>query len=138
MKHVFETSEEAYARQDPCGEPILDAVVDALRKTRIHTAVDLALFLGVEMRDLDGAIHLLTGMYTGELVTSWRVTQAWDMISQLIHPSDPSQVTLSLRTLPKDELRKIALRCGWGDEKAMIRYLKAHRPSPDTQRASDK
>ena len=47
MKHIVESVEEMYHAMVPFGEVIIDAVLDAIRKTRTQSAGDIALLLDV-------------------------------------------------------------------------------------------
>ena len=62
MKHIVESVEEMYHAREPTGEVIIDAVVDAVRKTRTQRSSDIALLLDVEHRQLNDAFKMLTGM----------------------------------------------------------------------------
>ena len=47
MKHIVESVEELYNATSPTGEIIIDAVVDAVRKTMTQRAGDIALLLDI-------------------------------------------------------------------------------------------
>ena len=128
MKHVFETVDEAYARREPWGEPLVDEVIDALRKTRIITVQDVALLLGYEKRDLIGAIRIMTGVTLQQLVTGWRVRQARDLLqAEGIEIGSGSNATgkegameaLGLAEVPQEVLQRVAQRCGWRSYRVM-------------------
>ena len=68
MKHVVESVEEMFHAMVPFGEVIIDAVVDAVRKTRTQRSSDIALLLDVEHRQLNDAFKMLTGMQAKDLL----------------------------------------------------------------------
>ena len=124
MKHIVESVDEIYQRLEPWGEPILDAVVEALRKTRILFTTDMAVFLDADQRDLSGAVHLLTGLSLGEIIEGWRLRQAREMLEA--EGFDFSKAEF-MKQLPVETLRKVARRCGWSDERTMQNFLRRHR-----------
>ena len=116
MKHVVESMEELYKRQEPTGEAIVDAVVEVLRKFRLIYPEDVALLLDVKVRDLRGAWLILTGMKLIDSITQWRVLQAQDLIRKSLGEmgSDGRRAIDTTKLL-----RDVARRCGWRSERVM-------------------
>ena len=80
MKHIVESVEEMYHAREPTGEVIVDAVIDAVRKTRTQRSSDIALLLDVEHRQLNDAFKMLTGMNLSTMIIEWRMMQAKDLL----------------------------------------------------------
>ena len=97
--------EELY-RSNRVGEPILDAVTDALRKTHTVQSADIANLLEVRKRDLGGAVLILTGMTLDWLIRIWRTRQAQDLLAE-----------------GRLSEQQIAYRCGWKSVRVMRRHL---------------
>lgn len=103
MKHIIESVEELYKAQEPTGEIIIDAVVDAVRKTKTQKPGDIALLLDVDRRNLSIAFELLTGMTLNTLLQEWRMLQAHDLLDD--------------KNLSVEE---VANRCGFKQQKNLI------------------
>jgi len=103
MKHIVESVEEMYHAREPTGEVIVDAVVDALRKTRTQRSSDIALLLDVDHHQLNAAFKMLTGMNLSTLITEWRMLQAKDLLDDK---------SLSVQA--------VANRCGFRQKKNLI------------------
>ena len=103
MKHIVESVEEMYHAREPTGEVIIDAVVDAVRKTRTQRSSDIALLLDVEHRMLNDAFKMLTGMNLSTMIIEWRMMQAKDLLDDK-----------SLSVL------EVAHRCGFKRQKNLI------------------
>ena len=103
MKHIVESVEEMYHAREPTGEVIVDAVVDAVRKTRTQRSSDIALLLDVEHRQLNDAFKMLTGMNLSTMIIEWRMMQAKDLLDDK---------SLSVQA--------VALRCGFRRKKNLI------------------
>ena len=103
MKHIVESVEEMYLAREPTGEVIIDAVVDAVRKTRTQRSSDIALLLDVEHRQLNDAFKMLTGMNLSTMIIEWRMMQAKDLLDDK-----------SLSVL------EVAHRCGFKRQKNLI------------------
>ena len=88
------------------GEPILDAVADAIRQTHTLQSDDIALLLDVRKRDLGGAVLMLTGMTLETLIHRWRIRQARELLAA-------GQLSE----------REVAYRCGWTSVRGMRRNL---------------
>ena len=103
MKHIVESVEEMYYRREPTGEVIVDAVVDAVRKTKTQRASDIALLLDVEHRLLNDAFKMLTGMNLSTMIIEWRMLQAKELLDR------------------KDlSVQEVANRCGFKQQKNLI------------------
>ena len=94
------------------GEPILDAVVTAIRQTHTLQSDDIAILLDVRKRDLGSAVLLLTGMTLETLIHTWRIRQARDLLAA-------GQLSE----------REIAYRCGWTSLRGMRRNLARADPT---------
>ena len=133
MKPIVTSVEELYARKEPTGEMILDEVVSYLHRTRIITAMDLALLMDVNKRQLYGAISLLVGLTLGEFITRWRLLQA----RELLHAEPFSSMTVRA-----DRLNAVARRCGWRSGRVLLAVARRYRfdpeaaPSPQVQQTS--
>ncbi len=103
MKHIVESVEEMYHAMVPFGEVIIDAVLDAVRKTRTQSAGDIALLLDADRRLLNDAFLLLTGMNLSTLIVEWRMMQAKDLLDDK---------SLSVQ--------EVAYRCGFKQQKNLI------------------
>ena len=103
MKHIIESVEEMYRSREPTGEVIIDAVVDAVRKTMTQRSSDIALLLDVEHRLLNDAFKMLTGMNLSHLIGEWRMLQAKDLLDDK---------SLSVQ--------EVANRCGFKQQKNLI------------------
>ena len=103
MKHIVESVEEMYHATEPFGEVIIDAVLDAVRKTRTQSAGDIALLLDADRRLLNDAFLLLTGMNLSTLIIEWRMMQAKDLLDDK---------SLSVQ--------EVAYRCGFKQQKNLI------------------
>ena len=103
MKHIVESVEEMYHAMAPFGEVIIDAVLDAIRKTRTQSAGDIALLLDADRRLLNDAFLLLTGMNLSTLIVEWRMMQAKDLLDDK---------SLSVQ--------EVAYRCGFKQQKNLI------------------
>ena len=103
MKHIAESVEEMYHAMVPFGEVIIDAVLDAIRKTRTQSAGDIALLLDADRRLLNDAFLLLTGMNLSTLIIEWRMMQAKDLLDNK---------SLSVQ--------EVAYRCGFKRQKNLI------------------
>ena len=103
MKHIVESVEEMYHAMAPFGEVIIDAVLDAIRKTRTQSAGDIALLLDADRRLLNDAFLLLTGMNLSMLIIEWRMMQAKDLLDNK---------SLSVQ--------EVAYRCGFKRQKNLI------------------
>ena len=103
MKHIVESVEEMYHAMAPFGEVIIDAVLDAVRKTRTQSAGDIALLLDADRRLLNDAFLLLTGMNLSTLIIEWRMMQAKDLLDNK---------SLSVQ--------EVAYRCGFKRQKNLI------------------
>ena len=88
------------------GEPILDAVTTALRKTHTLQSADIANLLEVRKRDLGCAVLLLTGMTLDCLIRTWRTRQAQDLLAE-----------------GRLSEQQTAHRCGWQSVRVMRRHL---------------
>lgn len=108
----------------PSGSCILDAVVEALHGSRLRGKSQLAELLGVSANDLNGAIHLLTGLRLVDFVEQYRLMQAKEYLRCTgIRPEE------------------IARRCGFESAAAFYRmfrlltglsvgdYRREHRPA---------
>ena len=116
MKHIVESMEALYHRQEPTGEAIVDAVVEILRKFRLIYPEDVALLLDVKVRDLRGAWLILTGMKLIDCITQWRVLQAQDLMRKsLVEMGSDGRKAIDTTKL----LREVARRCGWRSERVM-------------------
>ena len=103
MKHIVESVEELYNRKEPTGEVIVDAVVDAVRKTMTQRSSDIALLLDVEHRQLNDAFKMLTGMNLSTMIIEWRMLQAKELLDR------------------KDlSVQEVANRCGFKQQKNLI------------------
>ena len=103
MKHIVESVEELYNRKEATGEVIVDAVVDAVRKTMTQRASDIALLLDVEHRQLNDAFKMLTGMNLSTMIIEWRMLQAKELLDR------------------KDlSVQEVANRCGFKQQKNLI------------------
>ena len=118
MKPIIESVEALYTRKEPTGEMILDEVVSYLRRTRIITALDLALLMDVNKRQLYGAISILVGLTLGEFITRWRLLQARELL--LAEP-------YSLMTVRADWLNAVAHRCGWRSGRVLLAVARRYR-----------
>ena len=103
MKHIVESVEEMYHAREPTGEVIVDAVVDAVRKTRTQRSSDIALLLDVEHRQLNDAFKMLTGMNLSTMIIEWRMMQAKDLL-------DDKSLSVT----------EVAHRCGFKRQKNLI------------------
>ena len=103
MKHIAESVEELYNSTKPFGEIIIDAVVEAIRKTSTQRSGDIALLLDADHRMLNDAFKLLTGMNLSTLVVEWRMLQARDLL-------DDRSLTV----------QEVAHRCGFRQQKNLI------------------
>ena len=103
MKHIVESVEELYSSTEPVGEIVIDAVVDAVRKTRTQRSSDIALLLDADHRMLNDAFKLLTGMNLSTMLIEWRMMQAKDLLDDK-----------SLSVL------EVAHRCGFRRQKNLI------------------
>ena len=103
MRHIVESVEEMYYRREPTGEVIVDAVVDAVRKTKTQRASDIALLLDVEHRLLNDAFKMLTGMNLSTMIIEWRMLQAKELL-------DRKDLTV----------QEVANRCGFKQQKNLI------------------
>lgn len=83
MKHIVESVEELYKKEEPTGEAIIDEVVSQLRRTKTQRAADIALLMDVRRRDLSIAIELLTGIPLNDIVLEWRMLQAKDLLDDM-------------------------------------------------------
>jgi len=106
MQKLVTTIAALYARQEPTGEVILDAVVPVLRRTNTQSVADVAAALDVEARHLSGAVQLLTGLPLKELILTWRALQARELLRD--------------ETLTLDE---VAHRCGFVQKKNLIDFF---------------
>ena len=103
MKHIVESVEEMYHAMLPFGEVIIDAVLDAIRKTRTQSAGGIAILLDADRRLLNDALLLLTGMNLSTLIIEWRMMQAKDLLDDK---------SLSVQ--------EVAYRCGFKRQKNLI------------------
>ena len=103
MKHIVESVEAMYHAMVPFGEVIIDAVLDAVRKTRTQSAGDIALLLDADRRLLNDAFLLLTGMNLSTMIIEWRMMQAKDLLD------DKGMSVL-----------EVAHRCGFKRQKNLI------------------
>ena len=99
------TFEQLYQSKS-VGEPILDAVTGALRKTHTVQSADIANLLEVRKRDLGGAVLILTGLTLDWLIRIWRTRQAQDLLAE-----------------GRLSEQQIAYRCGWKSVRVMRRHL---------------
>ena len=118
MKPIIESVEALYTRKEPTGEMILDEVISYLRRTRIITALDLALLMDVNKRQLYGAISILVGLTLGEFITRWRLLQARELL--LAEP-------YSSMTVRADRLNAVAHRCGWRSGRVLLAVARRYR-----------
>lgn len=113
MKHVVESADELYdlahRTEGSLGCPIIDALVQVLKTTRVMYPEDAALLLEVSTRDLRSAIHLLTGQPLWALMQGWRRRQARELLAE-------GALTES----------QIAYRCGWKSVRTLRKHLAAH------------
>ena len=144
MKHVIESVEELYHAREPTGEIIIDAVTDALRKTRTHRSEDIALLLYGEPRALSFAVEMLTGIRLNDLILHWRVLQAkeqWD-VRQARYEAHNAAVEARRKETPEgyelsekfvkahrgeisvQSLDAIARRYGWQSHKSLQRIAR--------------
>jgi len=106
MMQIVTKIDELYARQEPTGELILDAVVRVLRQSTTQSVTVVAKRLDVEARHLSGAVQILTGVPLKELILTWRALQARELIKET--------------TLTLDE---VAHRCGFVQKKNLIDFF---------------
>lgn len=100
------------------GQAPIDAVVSVLKATRCIRSRDIAEALGVSERELNAAVHLLTGSDVKELAVLWRVNQA----KHLLRDTELSYA-------------EIANRCGYSDPRTLIRiFEKYEKVTPYTYR----
>jgi AraC-like DNA-binding protein len=122
MKPIFTSIEELYARKEPTGEMILDEVISYLRRTRIITALDLALLMDVNKRQLYGAISILVGLTLGEFITRWRLLQARELLHAEPYSSTPVRA---------DRLNAVAHRCGWRSGRVLLAVARRYSFDPE-------
>ena len=103
MKHIVESVDEMYHATAPFGEVIIDAVLDAIRKTRTRHSSDIALLLDVDRRKLNDAFEILTGIDLTSLINEWRMLQA--------------KYLLDDKSL---SVQEVANRCGFVQSKNLI------------------
>lgn len=125
------SNEEGWTKMEPVGQGvcpsgscILDAVVEALHGSRLRGKSQLARQLGVSANDLNGAIHLLTGLRLVDFIEQYRLMQAKEYLR-------------CTGLAPKE----IARRCGFESTAAFYRmfrsltgmsaggYRREHRPA---------
>lgn len=106
------------------GSVLIDAMGQILRETGYWSSEDFARKLEVDLRDLQGAMRVLTGMSVAEFVTAYRMRQAKEWLAC----TDLS-------------IREVARRCGMRFSEMLSnrfrqrekmtpqRYRKLHRPS---------
>ena len=68
-------------RLQPTGSLIMDAVATILSTTDESEASGLAKRLEVSLRDLNGAVRILTGMLTSDLIMRYRMRQVKEWLS---------------------------------------------------------
>ena len=68
-------------RLQPTGSLIMDAVAAILSTTDESEASGLAKRLEVSLRDLNGAVRILTGMLTSDLIMRYRMRQVKEWLS---------------------------------------------------------
>ena len=118
MKHIVESVEEMYHAMAPFGEVIIDAVLDAVRKTRTQSAGDIALLLDADRRLLNDAFLLLTGMNLSTLIIEWRMMQAKDLLDNK---------SLSVQ--------EVAYRCGFKRQKNLtLAFRRRYGTTPQAYR----
>ena len=104
----------AMAPGEQCGEKILDALVEALRTRTDLWSKEVALYLGVNYRDLSGSLKILMGMTLDAVVKEWRLRQAYDLVMS--------------SELDYDE---IAQKCGYAQPKTLVvAFEKKYHASP--------
>ena len=91
------------------GNVLVDAVVDAIRHSRLHDAQELALMLGVDSRFLNKAMEVFVGLPLREMIHQWRVRQAVALLDD--------------ESLSYEE---VARRIGYGCERSMISAFKKY------------
>lgn len=104
----------AMAPGELCGEKILDAVVETLRTRTDLWSKEVALYLGVNRKDLSGSLKILMGMTLDAVVKEWRLRQAYDLVMS--------------SELDYDE---IAQKCGYAQPKTLVvAFEKKYHASP--------
>lgn len=88
---------------EQCGEKILDALVETLRTRTDLWSKEVALYLGVNYRDLSGSLKILMGMTLDAVVKEWRLRQAYELVIST--------------DLDYDE---IAQKCGYAQPKTLV------------------
>ena len=104
MQKLVTTIAALYARQEPTGEVILDAVVSVLRQSTTHSVQDVAAALDAAPRHLSGAVQILTGMSLKALIKEWRLRQAVELICR-----EPALTD-----------HEVARRCGYRHEDNLV------------------
>lgn len=87
----------------PTGQAPIDAVVRVLKSTRCTKVSEVANVLGVNVRDLQAAMRMLTGGEMKELIILWRLKQA----KKLLRETDLSYT-------------EVAEQCGYLNPRSMI------------------
>lgn len=94
------TNEEGWTKMQevgqslpPSGSCILDGLVEALHGSRLRGKSQLAKQLGVSANDLDGAVHLLTGLRLTEFIAQYRLAEA----KEYLRCTDLSPETIAQR-----------------------------------------
>lgn len=102
----------------PTGSVIMDALGRVLMQTRYWEAAEIAAQLEVDVRDLGGAMRILTGTQTKDFVAAYRLRQAQEW----------------LRCTDLD-LLEIARRCGQQFSETLInRFRRDLKTTPITYR----
>ena len=70
----------AMAPGEQCGEKILDALVETLRTRTDLWSKEVAIYLGVNRKDLSGSLKILMGMTLDAMVKEWRLRQAYELV----------------------------------------------------------
>jgi len=110
MKKAITSMEELYGRSSPIGEIVVDAVVEALRGTRILRVNELAGYMEVDKRELRSAWHLVTGIALSDAIRQWRKLQAREMLADAGYPWQDDDGWCKT---PVTVLERVARACGW-------------------------
>ena len=89
------------------GQYVLDAVVNALLKTTVLEAKDMAAMLCVPERKLSASVELLTGLTLGQLIHEWRFIDACKLLRNTERP-----------------FTEVAQLCGFADDTALNRVMR--------------
>ena len=108
MKPVFPSIEALFETGGVTGEVVMDEVLRALVEHRdVIRPEELARVMDADVRDLRGAVRLLTGMRLRDVITQWRVLEARLMMERGV--------------LRPDE---VAQHCGWRSLRSMKAVLR--------------